>query len=175
MVPGILVFEGFWKPWIFMTFRSCCKDSKNKQKSKRNHWKINLSTSAKQCISKEKFKQSLKVHTKCAKSVNKLRYVKILLRNRGGDPPQMQYFDISQFVHTFCTLSVYFWTCFELSLWNPLVFLGGRLIFHWFVNDFAGFSAYFLDILQRLRGSASGQKAGPHIFSLKKYIRCTWK
>ena len=42
-------------------------------------------TSAKQCISKEKFKQSLKVHTKCAKSVNKLRYVKIL--HLGGSPP----------------------------------------------------------------------------------------
>ena len=43
-------------------------------------------TSAKQCISKEKFKQSLKVHTKCAKGVNKLRHLKILHLG-GGVPP----------------------------------------------------------------------------------------
>ena len=103
-------------------------------------------TSAKQCISKEKFEQSLKVHTKCAKSVNKLRYVKIL--HLGGSPPHdsainKQIVLCSYFLYTFCLLFNLFWT-FPLK---SIGFLRFQLIFRWFFNDFSGFSAYFQDIL----------------------------
>ena len=132
------------KTWIFMTFRSSCKGLKNNQKSKRNHWKIKLSTSAKQWISKEKSKQTSKVHTKCEKSVKKLQYVKIL--HLGGVPPPRFRNNIFwQILHTFCLLFNLFWT-FPLK---SIGFLRFQLIFRWFFNDFSGFSAYFQDILQR--------------------------
>ena len=50
------------------------------------------------------------------------------------------------FFHTFCKLSVYFWTCFELSLWNPLVFSG----LGWFSLDFSMISLAFLLIFWSL-------------------------
>ena len=75
-------------------------------------------TSAKQCISKGKFEQSLKVHTKCAKSVNKLRYVKILLRNRGGGPPRcniLTYRSVfTRFAHFVCTFKLCLNFSFEI-------------------------------------------------------------
>ena len=94
------------------------KSPENKQKSKRNHWKIKLSTSAKQWISKEKSKQTSKVHTKCEKKCEKKTAIcqNIIAESWGGTPPQMQYFDILQFFHTFFTLCVYFWSLFRLSL-----------------------------------------------------------
>ena len=113
-------------------------------------------TSAKQCISKEKFEQSLKVHTKCAKSVNKLRYVKIL--HLGGVPPPRFRNNIFwQILHTFCLLFNLFWT-FPLK---SIGFLRFQLIFRWFFNDFSGFSAYFQDILQRLCGRPKKYKNPP--------------
>ena len=114
-------------------------------------------TSAKQCISKEKFEQSLKVHTKCAKSVNKLRFVKILLRNRGGGTPQMQYFDILQFFHTCFTLCVYFWSLFGLFLWNSLLCWGGKL-------DFSMISLAFLVIFQAFAATSKSHE-NPRFFS----------
>ena len=98
----------------------------------------------------------------------KLRYVKILLRIRGGDPPDAIFWHIAVFFfHTFCLLLNLFWT-FPLK---SIGFLRFQLIFRWFFNDFSGFSAYFLDILQRLCGSASGQKAGPHVLVFDSPLR----
>ena len=56
----------------------------------------------------------------------------------GPPPPDAIYFE------RFCTLSVSFLTCFELSLYNPLVFLG----FSWFSVDFSMISVAFLLIFR---------------------------
>ena len=61
-----------------------------------------------------------------------------------GGPPRCNIF--SHFLHTFCLLLNLFWT-FHLK---PIGFLRFRLIFHWFFNDFASFSAYFLGSLLTL-------------------------
>ena len=93
--PRDLGFQGGSLRWIFYVFvrssaNSCNMSRKylqNVQKISRKAGEIiekSTETSAKQCISKEKFKLSLKVHKKCEKQ---LRYVKILHLGRGGVPP----------------------------------------------------------------------------------------
>ena len=54
----------------------------------------------------------------------------------------------SHFLQTVCLLLNLFWT-FPLK---SIGFLRFQLIFRWFFNDFSGFSADFLDILQGLCG-----------------------
>ena len=70
--------------------------------------------------------------------------VKIL--HLGGAPPRFRNNMFSHFLHTFCLLLNLFWT-FPLK---SIGFLRFRLIFHWFFNEFASFSAYFLGSLLTL-------------------------
>ena len=126
------------------------KSLQNVQKISRKASEIiekSTETSAKQCISKEKFKQSLKVHTKCAKSVKNCGICQnIIAESWGGTPPRCNILTDSAVFHTFCKRLNLFWT-FPLK---SIGFLRFQLIFRWFFNDFSGFSCYFLDILQRL-------------------------
>ena len=147
--------------WNPLNFRNglgeiAAKCPENKQKSQWNHWKINgksVEIYENLWILKGKFKTSSKVD----KSVKKNCDVKILLRIRGGDPPQMQYFDILQFFHTFFTLCVYFWSLFGLFLWNSLLCWGGKL-------DFSMISLAFLVIFQAFAATSKSHE-NPRFFS----------
>ena len=92
MVPGIWVFKGGLRGGFFMfllglprTPAKCPENTcKHVQKISRKASEIiekSTETSAKQCISKEKFKLSLKVHKKCEKTA--------ICQNiaSGGGPP----------------------------------------------------------------------------------------
>ena len=111
--------------WVFREVAAKCPENNGKASG---IIEKSTGTSAKQCISKEKFKQSLKVHTKCAKSVNKLRYVKIL--HLGGSPPRFRNNILTYrslftlFAHFVCTFKLCLNFSFEIH-WK----LRSRLIF----------------------------------------------
>ena len=124
-----------------------CAQSTNRKSSK---IKVHKST-----------QKAYKYTTSAQRVWQKVRIV-YLLRNRGGgNPPRCNIF--WQILHTFCLLFNLFWT-FPLK---SIGFLRFQLIVRWCFNDFSGCSAYFLDILQLLCRSSSGQKAGPQIFLCK--------
>ena len=90
------------------------------------------------------FKSTHKVWKKVWKNCNMSKYYCGIVG--GGPPPRCNIF--WQILHTFCLLFNLFWT-FPLK---SIGFLRFQLIFRWFFNDFSGFSADFLDILQGLCG-----------------------
>ena len=90
----------------------CPKGMQRVQKISRKASEIiekSTETSAKQCISKEKFKQSLKVHTKCAKSVKNCGICQNIASG-GGPPPRFRnnILTYRSLWAAFCTLCVYF-------------------------------------------------------------------
>ena len=97
-------------------------------------------------------RESSKVDGNCAKSMKKCGICQnIIAESWGGTPPQMQYFDILQFFHTFFTLCVYFWSLFGLFLWNSLLCWGGKL-------DFSMISLAFLVIFQAFAATSKSHE-----------------
>jgi len=101
-VPGVAGLEDCVATRVALLRKLMQQFNKRVQKSR-------IENQAKsKCIQVHKqYKRSAKVHIQYTRSMTKIRNVYVL-RNRGGDPPpDGQYFDISQFVHTFCTLCLY--------------------------------------------------------------------
>ena len=154
MVPGIWVFKGVLQCGFFMFFFVFCKVAakcpENKKKSQRNHWKINGKSAShlrKPMDFKGKVQNKFKSRQKVCKKCEQTAICQNIASGGGEVPtPRIRSARGDAFFHTFCKLSVYFWTCFELSLWNPLVFSG----LGWFSFDFSMISLAFLLIVWSL-------------------------
>ena len=127
------------QPFVRKHFREvAAKCPENKQKSQRNHWKINRDLSKAMYFKgkvQTKFKSTQHVWQKTSICQN--------IASWGVPPPHESAIIFWQIPQIF-THFAQFLSTFELSLWNPLVFLG----FSWFSVDFSMISVAFLLIFR---------------------------
>ena len=115
---GVIVVRCSEFPRVFLGLRTAAVMLNASAKSLQNVQKISRKASeiienqpfhlSKAMYFKGKVQTKFKSTHKVCKKFEQTAICQNIIAESWGGPPQMQYFDISQFVHTFCTLCVYF-------------------------------------------------------------------